>query len=885
MKKALLLAEKPDLMRKIEEVYDKHEGELDYSIHFESQRGHLLTLKSPSEMDEALGQWTWETLPIVPEELGGWQYKVIQEKKTGSFMTARERYEAIKKEINSGKYDFIIHAGDPDQEGELLIRIVLKDIGTRLPVKRFWTNDLTEAHILNALKNLKDDDNDPMLTNLLSAAYARQHSDWRYGMNISRAASLKMNGVVSCGRVKTPILSIVCKREDEIRNFKPKTVYGVKAKYAEGFDGALFDTQNISADENATADQKEGLVWFETKKEAEDLIRALPNKAQVVQFTTKRMETYAPKLYKLATLQIDAGKKGYNDADTLATIQKLYEQEYLSYPRTDCEYLASGEDFAGILHAVSHISEVSSYASGITQSAIEKTRTSKRWINDKALQESGHSALRPTTKYPDMSKLSEMEKDIYLMVVKRFVAIFMPPLVQDKTVLITSAGGKTFRSNGKTLVSKGFTEMLETSFSDVVIPVHQKGDVMAVNGYEIAEKTSVCPKRYTSPDLIAVCENPLKFLSDEELKKLGKKLKIGTPATRSAIIRQLIDKDKYLQEKKEKKTVYIVPTPKGELINKNLDGLMICRVDMTGLWEEQLEMIRSGEKTLAALEKEMRENVVEMIAEIKKKDMQSISERGNRKEAGTCPKCGRPVIESDKGFYCSGFKSGCRTAIFKEAFGLTFDFADYETAAKGEKIIKSGRTFVYDEALGGLKEEGAATDIPCPVCGKMLEETPDAYRCSCGFRVKKVVASHVLTKAELEDIGKMGESGWISDFVSPKSGKNFTAKLVLNKDKKLDFAFEVPDFEETDIKCPLCKKKNLRSMEKYYSCECGFRLYKVIAGHKVTNNDIEQLRTNKETDEIDDFVSQKGNNFPARLKLDRAEKGVSLKFNRVTKKK
>ena len=248
--RALLIAEKPDLMRKIEACYRAHPSEIPYSITFTAQRGHLVTLKKPDELDEELKEWSWDTLPIVPEKHGGWQYQVIKEKKTGNYMTPRERYDEIKKELLTGKYDFVINAGDPDQEGELLVRIVLEHMKNKLPVKRFWTNDLTESHILHALQNLRDDDHDPMLKNLLAAAYGRQHSDYRFGMNLSRAATLKMGARVACGRVKTPILAIVCRREEEIENFKPKTTYGVQAMYTEGFAGSLINNAARGGEED-----------------------------------------------------------------------------------------------------------------------------------------------------------------------------------------------------------------------------------------------------------------------------------------------------------------------------------------------------------------------------------------------------------------------------------------------------------------------------------------------------------------------------------------------------------------------------------------------------------------------------------------------------------
>ena len=191
MPKALLIAEKPSLMREIQSVYESHKDEFDFEIDFAAQRGHLVTLKLPDEIDPSMKTYSWNTIPFFPTEHGGWQYKIISEKKSGNFQTAKERYDNLKDLINNQPYDFVIHAGDPDQEGELLINLVLHQIGTKLPIKRFWTNDLTESHILDALHNMKDDRTDPSLVNLLKAAYVRQHSDYLFGMNVSRAEESK----------------------------------------------------------------------------------------------------------------------------------------------------------------------------------------------------------------------------------------------------------------------------------------------------------------------------------------------------------------------------------------------------------------------------------------------------------------------------------------------------------------------------------------------------------------------------------------------------------------------------------------------------------------------------------------------------------------------
>lgn len=794
MQKALLIAEKPDLMRKIQAVYEKYIGNLTYKIVFAAQRGHLVTLKLPHEIEEDRKNWKWENLPFHPEDHGGWQYKLCPDTGTsGKYMTTQERFEKIKEEIRSGNYDFVIHAGDPDQEGELLVRLVLEYVNNKLPVKRFWTNDLTEKHILKALKDLRDDDNDPVLQHLLDAAKARQHSDYRYGMNISEAATLRMQSRVACGRVKTPLLAIVVRRENEIRNFVPRTEYGVKAIYDKGFGGQLCG--GVNDDE-----ENDNLTWFDTKQEAADLINRLGNTAIIKSYKTERKETLPPKLFKLATLQIEAGKLGYNDRDTLKIIQGLYEKELLSYPRTDCEYLSSDEDFIGILRSLLPHAELAPFVKTVNKEAVSRVRKTKKWVNDKALEDAGHSAIRPTTK--PATGLTEEESDIYMLVARRFVSIFLSPLVQDQTTVITDIDNKNFISRGKRLISKGYTELLKTEFKDQIIPELQENELLRVKEYELAEKTSVCPQRYTSPDLIAVCENPAKFLEDKSLKKLGKRLSIGTPATRSSIIRQLISVDHYLKEQKKGKKTYLIPTQKGEQIIENLADCAICKVDMTGYWEERLEMVRQGKLDLASLESEMRQNVDRMILEIRDAKMNPIK-APLRKEVGTCPNCGEKLIEGDKNIYCRGYKNGCKISLFKNINGARFTGDEFIQLLSGKVLEKkmkaknSGRTYQQkvrwdaEECrlafIQGQRrtQEQKKTEHKCPICDEPLYDAGAYLNCkACDFRLWKIASGVTLTEEDIDDLCTGMITRRVISGMTSKSGKTFSARIKIDTENK-----------------------------------------------------------------------------------------------------
>ncbi len=801
MKKALLIAEKPSLRREIEAVYKKHKSEIPYEITFMEQRGHLLTLKNPTELDDTLKKWDWDTLPIHPEEYGGWQYKPISEKKTGKFLTSQERYEAIKKELSSGSYDFVINAGDPDQEGELLIRIVLSALKNKLPVKRYWTNALTEEKILDALKNLRDDDHEPELVHLLDAAYARQHSDWRFGMNISRAATLKMGARCACGRVKTPILGIVCKREKEIANFVPSSCYGVKAVYSENFEGQLYDA-GAEAESEEKDDAQKGLIWFETEAEAESLISSLPNSAKVSIFDSKREESYAPKLFKLATAQIAAGKLGYNSAQTLELIQSLYEKGYLSYPRTDCEYISSTENLKACLKSAASIPEFASYVTSIDNPTIGKVLHTKKWVNDAKLKESGHSAIIPTEKRPDYSSLSPDEQKIYKLVCRQFIAIFLPPLIQNKTTLITEIGEYTFKSVGKTLVDAGYSVIFDTKFKEMVVPDHSVGDILSVDNFDKVTKTTTCPKRYTDASLTAACENPVKYTEDETLKGIMKKLKIGTPATRASIIQELIQKDKYLTISKEKKAEYIVPTPAGMIIYDNLKDCSICKVDMTGEWEEQLELIRTGKLALGDFENSMKSDVTSMVEEIKSLSVTAL--RGNREKICECPSCGGDIFEGAKGFFCSNFKEkSCGVGGYKLAKiyknPLNKDEMVELLAGKTIKktMTKDGRdweqeiVYNFDEnKIDFVKSDNSSSyassmeesEWYCPSCGEKMQESDKIIKCNCGFKLYKTTCGHTFTDEELSNFFSNGSTGVISGLIG-KSGKAFDAEIILKNDK------------------------------------------------------------------------------------------------------
>ena len=799
MQNAILIAEKPSLRREIEAVYEKVKDTLPYRITcFTEQRGHIVAQLLPDELDDALKTWSWDTLPFHPEYHGGWKLQPIKEKKQGNFKTSEERYEFIKNEIKSGKYDFIINAGDPDQEGELLIRLPLALMGNTLPVKRFWESALTEKDITRALINLRDDDNDPDLVNLYAAARGRQHSDYRYGTNITRALSMRLNGKVNAGRVMTPIMALVCQREQAIANFVPKTVYGVQLTYdkGDGFTGDLI----IPSDEDPT---KKVQAWYDEKAEAELILSQIGDKATVKSVERKRETVYAPKQYTLATLQEVAGKMGFRADEVLEIAQSLYEAKILSYPRTSCEYLPVNDDFESIVKTCGVFPELAPYVNNISKDVFAKVRATKKWVNDDAVKKEGHPALRPTEKMADLSTLTDKQQKIYYLVCRQFLAMFLPPLLQDKTVVECEANGREFRSGGKIVVDKGFMNIFGTKMADMELPDVKEGDVLDIKEKTVSEKISKPPVHFTDGELVKTCENPLKYLDDERLKKLGKELKLGTAATRAGIIDKLITRDNYLMRKKSGGTELILPTEMGMSIYENIKDIELCKVDMTGIWEEKLQDIKEGKLDLNKFEADMINDVNKLVAGIKVMPISVVlpnSMAGLGEVVGTCPICGKNVVEGKNSYFCEGYKEKtCGCGIFKEINGAKISKDDAKKLLNGESISKSMTSktkFKWVQKLK-LNNEGKVdfvqetTPYICPKCGKYLIDKSATLSCECGYAFWKTVAGKSLSDGDIYELFTKGRTGGkVSGFKSSKKkGKTFSATLIMNPDGTVKFDF------------------------------------------------------------------------------------------------
>lgn len=675
-KKAMLIAEKPSLMKDIQRAYNTCKGELDYDIDFYTQYGHLVELLDPVEIDSVYKSWDISLLPIDPAKEGGWQYKVKK--------SATDAYTKIKSAVKSGAYDVVIHAGDPDQEGELLVNLVLNKIGNKLPVLRLWSNDTTQTGLCKALHELKSD-SEPMYRRFYEAALTRQHADYLFGMNGSRAIAdrIKTDGTnkIAVGRVMTCVQTMIVDREDEIKNFVPQTSYGVSLLHTNGLLTHLCDKTEDTDDA--------GIILYKDKQKAIDVISMLSDISTVKEIETKRKKTQPPKLFKLATAQIEAARMGYSAQETLDIIQRLYEtHHYVSYPRTDCEVLSSNENFRGIISSAAVVDKQMKNGAEYALAHLSAVINNKRYVDDTELSKHGHSALVPTTLTPDMSALNDDEKLIYTMIAKRFLCAFQPPLVQEKTTVFVQNENYLFRGAGKRTIDKGFTEFIGADVIDAQLPELHKEERLTVSGREVLEKTTSCPKRFTEGSIIAAMENPGKYLVDTTIKKNVDNLVIGTSATRGEILKKLVA-DKYIAVKKTNGAGVLYPTEFGTFMIHTIKGVSLTRVDTTGQWEEVLTAVRNGQMSIEDATKYVYEQLDVFLSDIKGVNRVFFGDEKKRTGAFmTCPGCGKDIIAGPKNYFCSGYKDGCKYSLMKNFCGAVFSTDDAQQLFEGKTIKK-----------------------------------------------------------------------------------------------------------------------------------------------------------------------------------------------------
>lgn len=770
MAKALLIAEKPSLMREVQAVYKT----MNYpdQIDFKSFRGHTMTLFAPGDYTKDWEKWELSTLPMIPQKF---KYKVIE---NGDYFNI---YQDIKKTIEVGNYDYLINCCDPGREGQLIFHSVYESLGCKLPVKRFWNNGMTEQAIMDALNHMEDDLHTPRLRSMIHASKLRADFDWLIGMNFTRAFSIGANQrkALPLGRVMTPVLNMIAQREMELKDFKPKPYWEIEADFGE-YKGTYFNHEA----ENETK--------FFNKEEAVGLVQSLPSTGMVEKIEKKVEKKYAPTLHSLADLQREANKAfSFTMSQTLDIVQELYESKYLSYPRTDSAYITKDEAkrFPQLLAAIKGVPEVVNYVDSILEDTviIGKTANNKKYVDDNKV--SDHYAIIPTGKSVDYSRLTKQQQQIMSLVAKRFVSIFMPPSVVNKTSVITNLGGRKFKTNGNEVVDKGYTVLYKTKFNETSLPplqVNQQINLMEAN---LNEKATTPPNRYNDATILEAMINAGRFLEDKSLKEVLKSSEgIGTPATRGSIIEKLIHL-KMIERKK--KTFYA--TDYGISIIQNLNGHLVASPELTAQWEQKLKSIEACQLEPMVFWNEMLEYIRNATEEFKQMTYQiqgvaATYKNSEIKIIGNCPKCGQKVAASKNYYYCTEYKKTCDFISGKAILGTKISETNMKkilqgkpsnlltfkkTDANGEKkswkaaLIYSAEkqqiTFQFENE--GPKIPTKQLTLNCPVCGKLLNETANYYMCpehkkTCQFIIGKNYFGAPISLQDVEQLlnGKMTET-------------------------------------------------------------------------------------------------------------------------------
>ncbi|HFK1684437.1 TPA: DNA topoisomerase III [Bacillus tropicus] len=680
MSKSVIIAEKPSVARDIARVLKcdkKGNGYLEGSKYIVTWAlGHLVTLADPESYDVKYKKWNLEDLPMLPERL-----KLTVIKQTG------KQFNAVKSQLLRKDVTEIIVATDAGREGELVARWIIDKVRVNKPIKRLWISSVTDKAIKDGFANLKPG---KAYDNLYASAVARSEADWYIGLNATRALTTRFNAQLNCGRVQTPTVAMIANREDEIKNFKAQTYYGIEAQTTNQLKLTWQDANGNSRSFN--------------KEKIDGIVKDLDkHNATVVEIDKKQKKSFSPDLYDLTELQRDANKKfGYSAKETLNIMQKLYEQhKVLTYPRTDSRYISS--DIVGTLPERLKACGVGEYRSLAHKVLQKPIKANKSFVDDSKV--SDHHAIIPTEGYVNFSAFTDKERKIYDLVVKRFLAVLFPAFEYEQLTLRTKVGNETFIARGKTILHAGWKEVYENRFEDddvtddvkeQLLPRIEKGDTLTVKLIMQTSGQTKAPARFNEATLLSAMENPTKYM-DTQNKQLADTLKstggLGTVATRADIIDKLFNS--FLIEKRGK-DIHI--TSKGrqllDLVPEELKS-----PTLTGEWEQKLEAIAKGKLKKEVFISEMKNYTKEIVSEIKSSDKKYKHDNISTK---SCPDCGKPMLEVN--------------------------------GKKGKMLV------CQDRECGHRKNVSRTTNARCPQCKKKLELRGEGagqiFACKCGYREK-----------------------------------------------------------------------------------------------------------------------------------------------------
>lgn len=679
--KSLVIAEKPSVARDIARVLhctQKGNGILEGKEYVVTWAlGHLVTLADPEEYDKKYMKWDMETLPMMPDKM-----KLVVIRQTS------KQYQAVKTQLFRKDIGDIIIATDAGREGELVARWILDKSGCHKPIRRLWISSVTDKAIRDGFHNLKDGRD---YDNLYRAAVARAEADWLVGINGTRALTCKHNAQLSCGRVQTPTLAIIARREEEIRKFKPEDYFGVTLQ-AGGIQWTWKDAKN-------------GSYRTFQKERAEEIQKKISNTdLELVSVDRKPKKTMAPGLYDLTTLQREANQKyGFSAKETLNIMQRLYENhKVLTYPRTDSRYI--GKDVVPTIKERLKACGTGPYRKLAGALLAKPIHTNGSFVDDKKV--SDHHAIIPTEQFVQLDHMTNEERKIYDMVVRRFLSVLYSPFEYEQTSMEGKAAGQSFVASGKTVVSAGWKEVYEggstdddeeeQTLKDQKLPVLKQGEKLSIGSVRLTTGKTKPPAHFTEATLLAAMENPVKYMSSKDTqaaKTLGETGGLGTVATRADIIEKLFHT--FLMEKRGNE-IYLTSKAKQllELVPEELK-----KPELTADWEKKLSDISKGKLKQKVFLDGIREYTKEIVVEIK---TGTGTFRHDNLTNKICPNCGKRMLAVN---------------------------------GKNSKLL-----VCQDRECGYRETISRTTNARCPKCHKRMEMLvkgkEETFVCVCGYKEK-----------------------------------------------------------------------------------------------------------------------------------------------------
>lgn len=602
--------------------------------------GHIASLWDAKDYDDKYKKWDLSLYPFVPEKFN----RKINE-------DFERHFKLLKELMTSSDCEMVINATDADREGELIFDDIMVLSGTKKPIKRLWLNETNDEGILKAFDNLK---NYKDMEALRDSARARLVADWISGINLTVVATKLFSedgGMLSAGRVQTPTLNIIVKREKDILNFIPENYFEIIG---------VFDRDTKKYQGTLTIGKE---TKFKDEAKVNDILGKVKGKpAEIKNVITEEKIEVPPMFYDLGSIQGDANAKfGFTLKKTLDIVQSLYEAGYVSYPRTECRTIPEGERYRLNLMPDYLPTEYSRYTDQMRKTGF---KLGSRYVKN---SEASHFAIIPVGKC-NISKLSEDQKKVYDLIAKSIIAAYLGNATWSQSKITTEVNGYYFITSGKSLLVPGFREIIPMTKEEPILPiVKEKENVDVVSIKSVSKKTQP-PARYTEKTLKEAMEGCGRIVQDEELKEILKDGGIGTPATRAEIVEKLINV-KYI----ERSGKSIKPTAKGIWFIEKLPIDDIKSPELTGKWEKRLSDIAKGKDHYNDFLEDIKKFVIDNCDNLKNMDIASVKGTNmfknpdiNKKEViGKCPICGCDMYENDKSYYCSGYKAGCKGSIWK----------------------------------------------------------------------------------------------------------------------------------------------------------------------------------------------------------------------------